>query len=152
MTQAIVKQTLTQQIAQANQLEPSYVELVKNVYAKGATDDELALFLATAKRAGLDVTARQIFMVKRWDSKAKKEVATIQVSIDGFRLIADRTGCYAPSREPSYTYDKDGKLESATAHIKKFAGGVWHEVSATAFFEEYFQENNFILKKMRYLY
>ena len=29
MTQAIVKQTLTQQIAQANQLEPSYVELVK---------------------------------------------------------------------------------------------------------------------------
>ena len=33
-------------------------------------------------------------------------------------MIADRTGCYAPSREPSYTYDKDGKLESATAHIK----------------------------------
>ena len=69
-----------------------------------------------------------------------KPIATIQVSIDGFRLIADRTGCYAPSREPSYTYDKDGKLESATAHIKNLQVGVWHEVSATAFLKNIFKK------------
>jgi len=140
MTQALVKnsQSLTAQTAHELNITSSYLQLVKNTFAKGATDDELSLFLRTAQRTGLDPAARQIFMVPRYDSALKSMVKSIQISIDGFRLIADRTGRYAPSREPSFTYE-NGKLESATAYVKKYVGGEWHEVAATAFYSEYVQ-------------
>ena len=95
--------------------------------------------MMTAKRTGLDPMARQLFCVKRYDSRAKKEVMSVQVSIDGFRAIADRTNRYVPSREPTYTFDENKKLESATAYIKKFVAGSWHEITATAFYDEYVQ-------------
>lgn len=113
------------------------IELLKRTVAKGTTDDELALFMHVCKKSGLDPFSRQIYAIKRWNSKEGKEVMTIQTGIDGYRLTAERTGNYCPGKEPSFNYDKDGKLISATAFIKKFVGGIWHEVSAMAFFDEY---------------
>jgi phage recombination protein Bet len=116
---------------------PEQVALLKRTVCRGATDDELALFIHVAKRSGLDPFARQVHAVKRYDSASKQEVMSIQTGIDGYRLIAERTGCYSPGREPSFTYDKNGKLVTATAYIKKLVAGEWHEVSATAHFSEY---------------
>jgi phage recombination protein Bet len=92
------------------------------------------------KRTGLDPFIKQIHPVPRWDSKLGRNAITFQVGIDGFRLIADRTGKYAPGREPTFTHDESGNLISATAYVKKLtADGTWHEVAATAFYNEYVQ-------------
>lgn len=70
------------------------VETLKRTYFKGLDDAEVDLALAVTKRTGLAPEARQIFFVKRWDAQAKREVMQPQVSIDGFRLIAERTQKY----------------------------------------------------------
>ena len=63
------------------------VDLIKRTICPDATEDELALFVQRCRSTGLDPFTGQIYLVKR-----KGSPATMQTGIDGFRLVAQRTG------------------------------------------------------------
>ncbi len=110
----------------------SQFEVIQRTYFKGLNIDEIKIFGHVCKHTGLDPFLKQIYPVMRSGKM------TIQTAIDGYRLIAERTGRYSPGRESTFVYKKDGLPLSATAYIKKMtADGTWHEVAATAYFDEY---------------
>ena len=74
--------------------------LIKDSICKGATDAEVSLFIGIAEKVQLDPFARQIYSVGRWDAKLGREVRTVQTSIDGFRVVAQRSGDYAGQLGP----------------------------------------------------
>lgn len=120
-------------------LTPEQIDLIKTTIARGATDDELRLFLYVCGRTGLDPMAKQIYAIKRWDSSLRKEVMSIQTGIDGYRLIADRTGKYAGSDEPEFGEEVDGAPYYATVTIWKMVAGQRCPFTGTARWSEYVQ-------------
>lgn len=118
---------------------PDQLDLIKRTICQGATDDELALFLYTAKRTGLDPLARQIYAVKRWDAKAQREIMTLQTGIDGYRLIAQRSGQHAGTDDAQFALDADGHALSASVTVYRLVVGQRVPFAATARFDEYAQ-------------
>lgn len=125
------------------------VELVKRTIAVGATHDELALFIAQCERTGLDPFARQIYAIKRQGKM------TVQVSIDGFRLIAERTGKYSGQQAPQWC-GHDGQWVDVWLSEKPPAaarvGVMRHDFVAPAIgiatFREYSQQSSPMWQKM----
>ena len=85
-------------------LDQEKVDLIKRTICKGASNDELELFVQQCNRTGLDPFARQIYSIERRSKNQKtgqwEIIRQTQVSVDGLRLVAERTGKYAGGRQP----------------------------------------------------
>lgn len=139
---------MTNLVSTANNLltfSPEQVDLIKRTVAKGATDDELKLFLYQCQRTGLDPFSRQIYFVKYGDK------VTIITAIDGYRTIAERTGKYAGSDDPNF-YEVETEIAAqpanrnfprkATVTVYKMVEGQRCPFTATARWEEYYPKQN----------
>lgn len=84
--------------------------LIKSLIAPDTTDAELDLFQAFCRHSGLDPFTKQVYCIVR--GKGDNRKVTFQSSIDGLRLIAQRSGQYAGQEGPFWCG----------------ADGVWREV------------------------
>ena len=122
------------------------LDLIKRTVAKETTNDELQLFLYTCRRTGLDPLAKQIYAIKR------KGVMAIQTGIDGYRLIADRTGKYAGNDDP--IFDSEEVPRRAVVTVYKMVDGVRCGFTSSARWDQYYPgkgTQSFLWDKMPHL-
>lgn len=97
-------------ITQKNGYSQEQIDLIKRNICKGATNDELALFVQQCAKTGLDPFTRQIYSLERKTKNGDQweTVRQTMISIDGQRLVAERTGKYEGQVGP-YWCGKDGQ-------------------------------------------
>jgi len=137
---------MTQALVQFN---PDQVKIIRDTVAKGTSADQFALFIEVCKASGLNPFARQIYAVVRGG------VMNVQTSIDGYRLLAERSGKYAGQIGPEWCGEdgawKDVWLEDkppVAARVgvlrKDFERPVW----GVAKYKSYFVSTNSLWQKM----
>jgi|SRR5882672_2792614 len=129
------------------------VDVIKATIAPGVTNDELALFMMVCQKTGLDPFSRQIYLSERRsfdkDNNRWTVKKTPETTIDGFRVIAERSGHYAGQIGPFWCGD-DGEWKDvwlsrqsmpSAAKVGILRDDFKEPVWGIALFEEYVQTN-----------
>lgn len=108
-------------------------------------DQQLNVFLEAAKRYNLNPIANQIY------PQVRQGKLNITTGIDGYRLVADRTGKYAGNDDPVYDNEESPKV--ATVTVYKIVSGNRCAFTASARWDQYFpgEKQGFMWKKMPHL-
>lgn len=130
------------------------LDVIKTLICPGASDAELTLFAQVCKQTGLNPFARQIYGIVRkvrvnvdgqWRSEQR---LSIQTSIDGFRLAAQRSGEYGGQVGPEWCGEdgcwRDVWLSStppAAARVGVMRRGFTQPTYAVATWAEYCQRD-----------
>jgi phage recombination protein Bet len=133
---------MTKEIALVN-FNEDQLALIKSQIAKDCNTNELQLFLYQCKQTGLNPLTRQIYAIRRSGKM------TIQTSIDGFRVIAERSGSYAGQDEPVWEDDEKGFPIKCTVKVYRFTPNFEQRYCAgvgVAHFKEYYP-NPILLQK-----
>ena len=104
-------------------------ELIRNMFAKGCSNDEFAVLIELANRYQLDPFAKQIWAVKFNDRPAQ-----IFAGRDGYLAIAHRSGQFN-GMQSSIERDADGNIISATCRV--WRKDMEHPFERTVYVDEY---------------
>lgn len=129
------------------------IAVLKQIVGSTLTNTEFAFFLEVCKATQLNPFQRQIYAIKR--GKGEESKMTIQIGIDGSRLIAERSGKYAGQLGPQWC-GPDGKwrdvwLEKeppAAARVGILRTDFKEPIWGIARYSSYVQSNNAIWAKM----
>jgi len=116
---------------------PAQREMIRNSFASGASEQEFAVLMEVARARNLNPMLGQIHFVKRW-TQERGEVWSHQVSIDGFRAIAERTGKYDGQDEPEFEYGEDTSVPRL-ARVRVYRKDWNRPAVGVAHFSEYAQ-------------
>lgn len=108
---------------------PEQMTALESLGVQQAMPAEVAMFFDQCQRTGLSPWARQIYMIGRWDSRLRRNKYQVQVSIDGLRLVAERTKEYQGQTAPEWC-GPDGQWRDVWLEQQPPAAarvGVWRE-------------------------
>lgn len=128
------------------------IQLIKNILAPNATDDELQLFIYECKRRGVHPLDRLIYFVKRKGKDGEKDKITFQTSIDYLRMESENSGDYGGIDEAIYGTEIGGFPEWAKVTVYKFINGEKVGFTGTARWKEFYpgETLGFMWRKMPY--
>ena len=112
-------------------------QLIRDTFANGASDHDFEVLMAIAEARNLNPFTRQVYFVERWDREKNRKVWSVQVSIDGLRALAERSGLYAGQDEPEYTFDDKGQVICCKVKIYRKDWKV--PCTGVAYFKEFVQ-------------
>jgi phage recombination protein Bet len=124
------------------------VAALRQIGVENASNGDLAVFLNYAQRTGLDPFARQIYMIGRRTKQGDNWTTkwTIQASIDGLRIVAERSGDYAGQTAPEFC-GEDGVWRDVwtsnqppvAARVGVYRRGFTEALYGVAYYDEYVQ-------------
>jgi phage recombination protein Bet len=134
----------------ALQFSDSERTLLRERYKK-LTDVEFAAFLSACSRYQLNPLANQVYARLQPQTDKNARQITYMTQIDGYRLIADRTGMYAGNDDPRY--DNENNPKRATVTVYKIVGGQRCGFEASARWDQYYPgpRQGFMWTKMPHL-
>lgn len=130
--------------------DPQELDIFRKHFAPATTtNDEWSIFLETCRTYRLSPMRKQIYLVSRYDSQKKRNVATPQISIGGLRALALRTSEFEGTTEPEWgdeegnwykLWPKSKGLYPYAARIGVYRRGFRAPVWGVAYFHELAQK------------